>query len=71
MLTTRPIGSGASLASLVIAGTIGGVLEVLACRAPAGIRYDATSLLAQSSSVELREDDDEQDGAASRGGSAR
>jgi hypothetical protein len=55
MLTTRPIGSGASLASLVIAGTIGGVLEVLACRAPAGIAYDATSLLAQSSSVELRE----------------
>jgi hypothetical protein len=55
MLTTRPIGSGASLASLVIAGTIGGVLEVLAWRSPAGIAYDATSLVAQSSSVEVRD----------------
>jgi hypothetical protein len=45
MLTTRPIGSGTSLASLAIAGTIGGVLEVLACRS-ARIAYDAKSLRA-------------------------
>lgn len=55
MLTTRPIRSGASLASLAIAGTIGGGLEVLAWRSPAGIAYEATWLLAQSSPVEVRE----------------
>jgi hypothetical protein len=55
MLTTGPIGSGASLASLAIAGTVGGVLEVPAWRSPAGNAYEATRSLAQPSSVEVRE----------------